>query len=703
MSLINKFSVAYNIEQANKRRRQSMSVRYQMERRYTMARPEILTNEVAESLIKMGFDIEVLMILMKIHPYASVEEAMHLLGKDADTGKYNHSFYNNKPDIKGKTNYCFICNGTLDEHVDTKDYIEHKSKSAMQGIYQTNVKGNSCKAGGDNNNNNINSNSNNNNESFNYTKTNSKLITSMNNNTNCNNNNIRCISGNACNSNNNINNNIYNSNTTPYDISQTPLIGDSSSNIPSLFPPKTNNNTNTNNNIISNTSNNPNINNINNSSLNGLNALNNSNHSSNNHTPSQITQNTNRNSHLNNNQNLRNNVFSRIDINKIEIPQETLNMFDNPNTCRICFANTVNKSNPAQITCGHFFCDNCIQMHMTTKIVNGRVLDIRCLMGGCPKKYTDDEISANVNDIVFHKYKRFKNEQLKLNNPNKKYVPCPFPDCDELVEIENPDEEFVECGQRHVFCYKCHRLGTHKKGKCQRENIVLLNQIQKGNKNGINFKQCPKCKIIIEKNEGCNQMLCINCNYSFCWLCMKRYTDDHYALYNVRGCPGMRFENDSGSKWMRNPCLKVLWYLFSCVLGFFAVLLVLLFYLFFGCAYEFVNCYTKKKVHDEEEEDEELGGSAEDRRDGDDYGGGGGNEGNVGVNHANSGISRGIQGSGVNNSNYSEERVKKNKILICIVAVLGVICQPLYLMFYILYGLMECYRRFNCWFYYVDY
>ena len=201
---------------------------------------------------------------------------------------------------------------------------------------------------------------------------------------------------------------------------------------------------------------------------------------------------------VHNNQNLRNNVFSRIDINKIEIPQETLNMFDNPNTCRICFANTVNKSNPAQISCGHFFCDNCIQMHMTTKIVNGRVLDIRCLMGGCPKKYTDDEISANVNDVVFHKYKRFKNEQLKLNNPNKKYVPCPFPDCDELVEIENPDEEFVECGQRHVFCYKCHRLGTHKKGKCQRENIVLLNQIQKGNKNGINFKQCPKCKVIIE-------------------------------------------------------------------------------------------------------------------------------------------------------------------------------------------------------------
>jgi len=36
-------------------------------------------------------------------------------------------------------------------------------------------------------------------------------------------------------------------------------------------------------------------------------------------------------------------------------------------------------------------------------------------------------------------------------------------------------------------------------------------------------------------------MKCINCNFEFCWLCMNRYTEDHYAIYNFRGCPGMRF------------------------------------------------------------------------------------------------------------------------------------------------------------------
>lgn len=797
MSILNKFSVGYGLDHSKRKKKE-----FHRQNTHYSRKGEGLDVEVAHILTSLGYTLDKLMLLMKVHPFSTSDEALNYLEKDPDTNKYNHKFYK-----RNNENKCGICEADLSEHIE--DYIfdinnENSSIRPMScydksmkisnfnrsglssGIYKTNQffqsdigqKNNFKTKSTKFNKHKINVGQN----QSGIVKKKKEEENKMDNSTSI----QQSKYGNECTGINNNSKMISGAN----DASQTPLNSNNKDPIDLLnkqndsiikdeeLIKETNNSLYENNyelgkmGIEKVISDNPNVKDGNNTiSTNNLMFGGNNNfqctsvgmsNSQNLNHATDIGINSKDNVEMVNftsnpvKKISESNIKNKIKIKKVEIPQETLDLFNDPDICRICFSEKVNKENICQKTCGHFFCDVCIKRHIETKIINGQVLSIKCLMGGCPKQYSDDEIQRTIDEKLYYKYIKFKNEQIKLNNPDKHYVHCPHVDCDEIVDCDEAETEFVTCSKGHLFCYKCHKEGKHKPGECEDNELQLLKQIQKENKDGLNFKQCPQCHVIIEKNEGCNQMHCISCGYDFCWLCLKQYTDDHYALYNVRGCPGMRFETDSGSKWTRNSCLKCLWYLFSCILGSFTVLGVVLFYIFFGCAYEFIKCYTKKKKNEDENLfDEEMVnysrdmsmmynnevdiseqpgivtsnnniGSTQMQSNTSNHKIGGGNynnrvndgnneqtnnaeniasQGNMNnvfnSNNMNSGVQENNNNTIENNKNNNTQEKPKWKIYL--IGFLGVLCQPLYIMFYVLYGLMECYRRFNCWFYYVDY
>lgn len=118
--------------------------------------------------------------------------------------------------------------------------------------------------------------------------------------------------------------------------------------------------------------------------------------------------------------------------------------------------------------------------------------------------------------------------------------------------------------------------------------------------------------------------------------------------------------------WWDNKCIKCIGFTFSCLVGAFAIVLIVFFFLTLGCAYEFVKCYLDKKF--EKNNDDSWNDYEKDLPE-----------------------------------HFDEEQNDADKcsflkVVMCIfLAALGFACQPLYLLFYILYGMMECYRRFGCW------
>ena len=99
--------------------------------------------------------------------------------------------------------------------------------------------------------------------------------------------------------------------------------------------------------------------------------------------------------------------------------------------------------------------------------------------------------------------------------------------------MQKSKNKYVKCENGHKFCFECLRP-WHGDDSCEKS---LEKEFLNWKKNK-NLKRCPKCKIYIEKNEGCNHMTCSNCKFEWCWLYEGKY---EYGHYNQGKCKGLQF------------------------------------------------------------------------------------------------------------------------------------------------------------------
>lgn len=204
--------------------------------------------------------------------------------------------------------------------------------------------------------------------------------------------------------------------------------------------------------------------------------------------------------------------------------------------CTICFS-LFRCSDMTGLDCGHRFCTGCWRVYLTSKIIGEGVgQNISCPEHACEILVDECTVMKLIEDPdVKSRY-----QQLIVNGfveSNRLLKWCPSPGCNNIIKTYSVDTmEQIVCKCNYSFCFSCGEE-WHDPINCR----LLKEWIKKSGDNKEtnnwivrNTKQCPGCDLIIEKNGGCNHMICKNehCRAEFCWLCLGPWDLHGYTWFH---------------------------------------------------------------------------------------------------------------------------------------------------------------------------
>eukprot|EP00112_Aurelia_sp_Birch-Aquarium-sp1_P006555 Seg1721.2 transcript_id=Seg1721.2/GoldUCD/mRNA.D3Y31 product="ATP-dependent RNA helicase DEAH12" protein_id=Seg1721.2/GoldUCD/D3Y31 len=189
--------------------------------------------------------------------------------------------------------------------------------------------------------------------------------------------------------------------------------------------------------------------------------------------------------------------------------------------CEACF-NAPEDKQYRLINCGHLFCLPCLKQLIELCIQDDN-FPIPCCKDGCDKSLSKMDAFKL---FTLHKFQwdsfqyissNFKKLVLNGNGSSKTYRTCPTPTCRRIYSVPESAAE-VMCGScKTKICTAC-KKHAHDGYSCTTwETRNDAKHVEIWAKTRGDIQQCPKCRIYIEKNGGCENMVCL-CGTSFKWL-----------------------------------------------------------------------------------------------------------------------------------------------------------------------------------------
>ena len=115
------------------------------------------------------------------------------------------------------------------------------------------------------------------------------------------------------------------------------------------------------------------------------------------------------------------------------------------------------------------FCQNCVKTYLETGISAGNIKNLKCLQAGCKYVYREELIQKFVSQNIFHRYLVMKTREETKHQLQKGFIPCAYPDCQDLLIYKDGNNPLVFCKNKHRFCAIC-KGEWHSSTNCKNVN-----------------------------------------------------------------------------------------------------------------------------------------------------------------------------------------------------------------------------------------
>ena len=202
-------------------------------------------------------------------------------------------------------------------------------------------------------------------------------------------------------------------------------------------------------------------------------------------------------------------------------------------TCCVCFSEICDVTNRdyALELCGHVYCTDCLVTQVKTHISQKAPpsLPITCASRACGALMSVQDILAGCTkaDVAIHDLLHVV--YLHHITMNRDYVRhCTTDGCAVVYEVPVEDAEHTfncpSCQQS--TCINCD-MPWHPGLSCVVKALIETLEDERlrewMSEDAENRKMCPECRVGIEKNGGCANVLCVGCARSICWRCMETF------------------------------------------------------------------------------------------------------------------------------------------------------------------------------------